>query len=255
MWEAVSVCIGFTLSMMAAHEVGYRLARYIFAGKSPFPSEGLGVVVPVALSMTGLLIAFSFGMAENRYELRRVLLVAEANAISTANYRQQLLASPERDRLAPLKRDYASTRLRIVARRDSARETGMAWSHISDLQDKIWQVTGVALQTREGNRISLSLLLATNAMFDASEDHRAAMESKIPPRAIRVLVLLVLGTAGLTGLVLGLHGPRLRLVSSLTFALMALAISLIWDLDTARAGGISNPANSLERVVEQLSRP
>src|SRR2546430_1462115 len=92
-------------------------------------------------------------------------------------------------------------RLRPGRRSPLAGEGGLveAQRQTYALQPRIWAVTGGALRTAEGAQISTPLLLTTNEMFDAAEAERAAHEIRIPDRTLRVLVILVLGCAGLLG--------------------------------------------------------
>ena len=47
--------------------------------------HGAGHIVSAALGLLGLLIAFTFAMAADRYEARRHLVMEEANAIASAS--------------------------------------------------------------------------------------------------------------------------------------------------------------------------
>jgi hypothetical protein len=252
MWDLILICVGLWVAMIVAHALGARLARRFFTAPDARSAWSLNFVAPTSLSIMALLTGFSFNMAEQRYELRRSLLVAEANAISTADYRQRLVAEPERGQLRDLMRDYARNRLEIVMRCAGDPGSELRWSAIAALQDRIWSATSSAVQKPSAAPIVFPLVLATNALFDASEEHRAASESRIPLRAIRVLLLLDLGTCCLLGFVLSSEENRLRLVTSLTYFLIALAMSLIWDLDTPTAGGIQNPIAPLQRAAAQV---
>ena len=45
--------------------------------------DDFGVILAAALTLLGLIVGFSFSMATNRYDLRKSLEEAEANAIGT----------------------------------------------------------------------------------------------------------------------------------------------------------------------------
>ena len=53
-----------------------------------------GYVVSAVLGLLALLMGFTFSLAVDRFDARRVLVLQEANAIGTAYLRAQLLASP-----------------------------------------------------------------------------------------------------------------------------------------------------------------
>ena len=61
-----------------------------------------GYVVSATLGLLALLLGFTFSLAIQRFETRRELVLADANAIGTAYLRVQLLDEPHRSRLSGL---------------------------------------------------------------------------------------------------------------------------------------------------------
>ena len=70
-----------------------------------------GYVLTGVLGLLSLLIAFTFGLALDRYEARYNLLVAEAAALNTVDMRVRLLDQPASGRLVQLVHRYAKARL------------------------------------------------------------------------------------------------------------------------------------------------
>src|SRR5882672_11281158 len=82
-----------TAGLMIAHEIGYLFRRFS-AKRRPDggeTSDSIGHRLPAALALLGLLIAFTFSMAADRFATRRALVVSEGNAIGTTYLRLQLL--------------------------------------------------------------------------------------------------------------------------------------------------------------------
>ena len=91
-WPALlAVMLAIALPLMA--EAGRSLRRRR-AEKGVSGREESDQFASSALALLGLLIAFTFSMASERFETRRELVVAEANAISTAYLRSQLFDAP-----------------------------------------------------------------------------------------------------------------------------------------------------------------
>jgi hypothetical protein len=68
-----------------AAELGNRIGLRFHVAKTE--SADVGTLAGASLGLLALLIAFSFSMAEARYDLRRTMVLEEANAIgSTANF-------------------------------------------------------------------------------------------------------------------------------------------------------------------------
>jgi hypothetical protein len=80
--------------------------------------EDFGMVMSATLTLLGLIIGFSFSMAIYRYDQRKVLEEAEANAIGTEYVRADFLPAPDAAKVRALLRDYLDQRLLYYATRD-----------------------------------------------------------------------------------------------------------------------------------------
>jgi hypothetical protein len=249
MTQIALIWLMLTVVMVVATEAGYRIYKATHRGGRPAGDAGFSL--SGILSLVSLLTAFTFNLANSRYDLRRDLVVAEATAISTTFLRQQLLAAPDRILLTHLMRDYVVARRKVVGDEVTDPQIVAAQRQGAELQSRIWRLTRQALQTPEGAQVGTPLITATNQMFELSEARRAAIEARIPPREIRVLLILVLGSAVMTGIVLASKGSRQLVAASTMSALLALVMSLINDLDTSHSGGIRTSYAALDRV-EQL---
>ena len=78
-------------------------------------SEGQeGYVISAVLGLLALLLGFTFSLAVDRYEIRRALVLQEANALGEAYLRSQLLPEPHRGRMSALLTTYADNRLSLA---------------------------------------------------------------------------------------------------------------------------------------------
>jgi hypothetical protein len=80
----------FLALMLAASEAGFRLGRRPGKQTSEDTKSHISTVAAGILGVLGLLLGFTMSMAVTRYELRKQLVVEEANAIGTAHLRTQL---------------------------------------------------------------------------------------------------------------------------------------------------------------------
>ncbi len=104
----------FAVQVLAREAGGW--VRRLIAGSADARAEDAsdkGLILSGVLGLLALMIAFTFSLAMNRYEARRNLVVAEANAIGTAEMRVQILASPQGAGLARRLHAYARTRLQF----------------------------------------------------------------------------------------------------------------------------------------------
>ena len=82
---------GLFLGMLILSEVGRRIGMARLARDSEGLTKGAGAAEAAVFGLLGLLIAFTFSGAASRFEDRRHLITAEANAIGTAYLRVDLL--------------------------------------------------------------------------------------------------------------------------------------------------------------------
>src|SRR5579864_1446616 len=86
--------------LVIAELAGFWVGRLAAARKAPDSKfDGTGYLLSAMLGLLGLLIAFTFGTAASRFDVRRTLVRDEANAIGTTYLRIQTLDEGPRDAL------------------------------------------------------------------------------------------------------------------------------------------------------------
>jgi len=103
------------LSLTLATEVGYRLGRLTVArstGKSP-DTSGISTLTGGMVALLAFTLSLSINFAQNRYEVRRGLVLSEATAIQTAWQRTKLIDGDEGPLIAAKVEDYARVRLNL----------------------------------------------------------------------------------------------------------------------------------------------
>lgn len=244
------------LVLILAAEAGYRLHLWARQRTKSDPDDddsGAGYVLSGALGLLGLLTAFVFGMAADRYEGRRQLVLAEANAISTAVLRYDLLPEPHRTVLIKTMADYVKVRRDFFDEGADMAKVKAAEDRTDAMQVVIWAQMGQAVKTPEGGPLVNLVVNATNEMFDLAASRHAALEARVPARALHVLILYAVVAAAILGHGLAPGGRRHLISTSGLFVLVALAISLIIDLDSPRVGSVRVPQAPMEHVAEQVS--
>ena len=103
---------GLAVAMYFFLEFGSWMGRkHLRSGRSSI-QETLGVIDGPIFALFGLLIAFTFSSALNRFDDRRKLIVEEANDIGTAYLRLDLLPVADREAVQGLFRIYLDSRIR-----------------------------------------------------------------------------------------------------------------------------------------------
>ena len=69
--------------LLGLAEFGFRVGLRLFKARDEARRSQIGGVQGAVLGLLGRLLGFTFSMAVNRYELRRDMVLKEANAIGT----------------------------------------------------------------------------------------------------------------------------------------------------------------------------
>ena len=189
------------------------------------------------LGILALLLAFTFSLSLQRFEVRSDAVVDEANAIGTAYLRAQLLPVALRDDVRRLVRDYVDLRVRAgtVATNEEDRLDELL-GRAARIQDALWERARRSAEI-EPNPVTSGLFIQSlNEMIDSFGRRDAAINRHVP----EVVLLLLLGTFVMTvaivGFGAGIVGQRPSWVSFAMVALIVLLVFVILDLDRPRRG-------------------
>lgn len=206
------------------------------------------VILTASLTLLGLLIGFSFSMAASRYDQRKNLEEAEANAIGTEYLRADLLPAADRDKVRGLLKQYLDARIRFYSA--SHEGIGAVNAEVARLQGELWSAVTAPAQ-RQPDPIVALVVAGMNEVINAQGYTQAAWWNNVPPSAnalmaaIAILCNVLLGYGARTLL------PRNRLLVILP-VIVALAFALIRDIDTPRRGLINVVPQNLIALLESL---
>ena len=214
-------------------------------------SKGIGAVEGAVYGLLGLLLAFSFSGAAERFDARRHLIVDEANAIGTAYLRLDLLGEEDRAALQQDFRDYLDSRLEIYRRLPDLAGALQALDRSNALQGDIWKRAVAASQKTGGSTPAMLLLPALNEMFDITTTRTAAARMHPPVAIFVLLAVLALVSALLVGFSMAESGRSW--IHTLTFAIfLTSTLYVIADLEFPRRGLIR--VDAFDQVLTDLRR-
>src|SRR6478609_9820105 len=146
----------FALISMLCYEAGFRLGRW-WQDREPGEQEGpTGMLVGSILALLAFLLAVTMGMASDRFDTRRAVVLDEANAIGTAYLRAGYLPEPASSQIRELLREYVP--LRIVVTDAKAADLQADIARSAEIQAQIWAISEeVARTTDQGDLVSLYL--------------------------------------------------------------------------------------------------
>jgi hypothetical protein len=187
------------------------------------------------LGLLALLLGFTFSLAVDRFDARRVLVLEEANAIGTAYLRAQLLEEPHRTRMSDILRNYTENRIKLGEA--SVRQEQRQLLTINDaLLTDLWSATAAAFDSVRSLDFSSALVESVNAVIDDDTSRKAARFARVPTGVFVVLFVYVLSSAAMLGYVLG--EQRRRMGTTIFLALLAASLILIVDIDRPTTGWV-----------------
>lgn len=207
-----------------------------------------GYVVSAVLGLLALLLGFTFALAVDRFETRRVLVLQEANAIGTTYLYAQVLDEPHRSRISGLLREYAGNRVELAAAEPEHK--AKLFAENDRLLIDLWSATVAAHDSVRTTAFSASLLQSVSHVIDLDTARKSARQARVPTVVFVVLVAYVVVTAGMLGYVRA--APQGRVVVGFLFALMVMSLMLILDIDRPASGGIRESQEPLITLRETL---
>jgi hypothetical protein len=246
----VGVFAGFSIVAVIAFEGGYRVGRWWQERTSDEKEGPTTMIVGSLLALMAFLLAITMGMATDRFDTRRKLVLAEANSIGTTYLRAGYLPEPASSEIRDLIREYVP--LRIVTTDDLA-EVRVRIARSVEIQTKLWSITeGLARATPESDVLAL-FIDSLNETIDLHETRvTAGLLARVPET---ILILLLLGsmlTLGMVGYNAGLTRRRSPLTAVVLIVVLVAVITLVVDLDRPREGFLRVSQQPLIDLQEQI---
>jgi len=234
--------------VLLAIEGGYRLGRFRLTRAEHEKEAPVGAMVAAMLGLLAFMLAFTFGLAAQRFDTRRQVLLDEANAIGTTYLRAAMLPQHEED-IRALLRDYVDVRLAAV-------HTGGIAEGVREseaLQNRLW-AHAVALSRDNPDSIVVGLFVQSlNEVIDL---HAKRITAGIRNRIPGVIWLALFAVAAMSLGAMGYHAGLVRTSRSLAIVAVGVTftvvIGLVADLDKPREGFLTVSQQALVDLRESM---
>lgn len=222
-------------------EGGYRLGKYRRQYSEPEKESPVGAIVAATLGLLAFTLAFTFGLAATRFDARRQVILAEANAIGTTHLRADFLPEPRRTEARRLLRDYVDARLEGI----QPGRLDRAVARSTRLHALLWAQAVAAGQT-EPRSVPVGLFIQSlNQLIDLhSERIQVAVKNRIPA----VIWGMLYFVAVVAMAALGYHEG----LASLRRSPAVLALVLTFSAVLALIADLDRPQEGLVRVSQQF---
>ena len=248
--RAIELAAGLFVGMLVCLEIGYRIGRNDTTAHPHLPLEGVGAMESATFALFGLILAFSFAGATARLDVRRQLIVQEANAIGTAYLRVDLLPSNDQPAVRQLFQRYLDARLRMYALLPNMAAAEEELARTQSIQREIWsRAVGASRSDPTGNAAKL-LLPSLNEMIDVTTTRNVALHTRLPSLIFALLIALALMSGLLAGHAMAKRKRRSWLHEVLYAVFVAITVYSVLDLDNPRAGLIR--LDAADRAISEL---
>jgi hypothetical protein len=245
------VFVLFAIVALACYEVGFRVGRW-WQDRMPGEQEGpTEMLVGSLLALMAFLLAVTMGMASDRFDARRGLVLAEANAIGTAYLQSDYLPQPAADEMKDLLRAYLP--LRIVAESSDV-EANLQRSIA--LHAEMWAIQ--AEVARSGHSPDLVSAFGDSLAEVVTLNQArvvAGLYARVPET---VVILLLVGSAlalGMVGYSAGLKRRRSVLSAVMMVVALGVVLTLVIDLDRPQDGFVNVSQQALLDVQAWIGEP
>ena len=245
--------IGLLLLTALATEIGYTAGR---RDQWVHPEGAKGQVTAItagALGVLALLMAFTFAMAVSRFDVRKQLVLNEANAIGSTYLRARLLPAPHKTDIADLLRRYADVRLDFYRAADD-RTLAKAIADTESLQVQLWSRADLLAEKYPSSNPVALFVQALNDTIDLHARRLVVQDDHVPPTVLAVLFLATIAAMALVGYGCGLFGRRNFVVTTLLTVIVAAVTFVILDLDRPRRGFLRVSQESMQNLQKELRR-
>lgn len=214
--------------------------------------EAFHVVQAAAMTLLGLILAFSFSMALGRYDQRKTCEEAEANAIGTEFIRADLLPAADAARTRALLNEWLQLRITYYTL-GSAQEAAELEPASSRLQASLWRAV-LAPAKASPTPVTALAVSGMNDVLNAQGYTQAAWLNRIPVGAWALIGVVAIFCNVLVGA--DMARSRLGVVMPLLLpAVVSAAIFLIADIESPRGGLIRVQPHNLLILARSLPGP
>jgi hypothetical protein len=247
-----AVVLAIFALMVIASETGFRLGRK--SGKQVIrdaKSQHLTVEAGI-LGVLGLMLGFTMAMALDRFELRRQLVLQEAQAIGSAHLLTQLLPAQESKEIDDLLRAYAGVRIRPEDRHDVYEQIAATRQESARLQAAFW-TRAAAYGQKDPSPVRAGMLLQSlKEVIQLDAARWSAFQDRVPAAVICVIAVVGLLAVMVVGYTFGLSGVRQPFSICMLALAITMVLGIIVDLERPREGLIRVSQQPLLDLREQL---
>lgn len=213
---------------------GFRLGTYVRRHNKSDSDAPVGTIVGAMLGLLAFILAFSYGMAASRFDVRKALLLDEVNAIDTALLRADLLPDPQRAETRKLLKKYVDIRSDYGRHPDRLPQI---LANSEALQDQLWaQVSSLPERNHQAVLVGLYIQSLNEVIDLHSKRVTVGLRYRISPSIWLTLFFVSVLTMLAVGYHVGITGAGSFWITPVLALSFSAVILLIADLDRPVGG-------------------
>ena len=232
------IYIGLVIGMVLALALGHWLGRRHQSSGDVSAKQWIGIVDGPILAIYGLLLAFSFYGATQRFDERRKLIIEETIDLASAFRQTDLLAAEDRPVVQKMLRDYVETQSHLRNRAVEGEKPGVLYAQSRESFERLWDAVVEATANPRARDASSSLLGTLDEIGEVSA--RSITAPYLHPPLIISVVLLMLSLV--SAFLIGYQASTIRRKSwahlGLFVVFLAVVTYLVLDVEYPRVGAI-----------------
>lgn len=247
------------IAVLASIGIGALLGRRRRSLPDHESESSLGTIIGAMLGLLAFMLAFTFGMAADRFQTRKQLLLDEVNTIGTTYLRAGLLQEPHRSEVQSLLRQYIDFRADLASLPPADQLKGLKelFLQSEELQSQMWLHAVALAKADRSSEIDALFISSLNELMEIHNSRATTINYRIPPAIWYVLSCITILSMVTVGYQEGLSGKRsvkMGIVLAFTFSTV---VFLIADLDRATGTLRVNqkPLFDLQRRIQEAAEP
>lgn len=254
-WSEWAIALGLFALLAAATELGFRLGRRAVSIDRERRSQ-LGAIEAAVLAIVGLVLAFAFGLAGDRFQALRVRVGSEVLAIARAWRRADLLEEPLRASLRSDLSAHLDARLELARAADAADrerlEAGL--DAIGRIEERLGAISARVGRERPHEERTSLVVAAVDDVIDARLSLFGTVRDRLPSGMLFLLLAMTAAALLVVGYANGVSGDRAVFGTTVLAALTVAIVLLIVDLDRPGRGLIRIRQDQLFELSSWLHR-
>ena len=248
LWIVFLLTIAFAFLSIV---LGIRIGLWKRAQAKDSHDAPIDAIVGALLGLLAFILTFTFGMASNRFDARRQLLLDEVNAIGTTVLRAHMLPEPEQSASIDLFRTYVDLRVEGI---NHPERLTHALAQSDSLQIQLW-TRAISMASRMNTPVSALYISSLNEVIDLETSRKTVvLLYRIPAAIWAGLGIITFLTMATVGFHFGLSGKphwTLCFVLAMSFATVIL---LITELDRPKQDILKVNQGAMIELQQRLHR-